>query len=153
MFVTKVPSEVYGVRPGESGQLVSDTRRVCYWIGEGGAGLCRQEIRIATAEEALNSSLPVGDTASYLLAAEVKSIEFRYFDGQAWADSWDSTALGNDGRTPLGSPRAIEVRLGFVPPGFSGEGEPELKYVREVVAIPTANGIAQTTTTGAGSPP
>jgi Tfp pilus assembly protein PilV len=141
LFVSKVPGEVYGVRPGEPGQLVSDVRRVTYWVGEGGAGLCRQEIRIATAEEALNSELPSGDVAAFLLAPEVKSLEIRYFDGSSWVDSWDSTATGDDGVTPVGSPRAIEVRLGFLRQGSTDEND--LKYHRHVIAIPTSNGITQ----------
>lgn len=150
IFATKVPGELYGVRPGDGGQLVSDIRRITYWLADGGAGMCRQEIRIATAEEALSQDLP-SDVANYLIAPEVKSLEFRYFDGSGWVDSWDSTTLGDDGVTPIGSPRAIEVRVGILPPGK--EGEDTLKYYRYTIAIPTANGITQATTNGGGTTP
>jgi hypothetical protein len=152
IFASKVPGEVYGVRPGEPGQLVSDIRRICYWMADGGAGLCRQEIRIATANDALAAQLPTGDAQNYLIAPEVKSIEFSYFDGTGWVESWDSTAPGDgDGITPVGSPRAIEVRIGILPPGATDESE--MKYHRHVIAIPTANGVTQATNGDGVTPP
>jgi len=117
LYVSKVPGELYGTRSGDAGQLVSDIRKIQYWLADGGQGLCRQEVRVATAEDALTTAPPAGDVNTYLLAPEVKAIEYRYFDGSAWQDSWDSTTLGDDGVTPLGSPRAIEVRVGVLPPG------------------------------------
>ena len=40
--------------------------------------------------------------ASKLLAPEVTSVQFRYFDGIAWLEEWDSTELN-------ALPRAIEI--------------------------------------------
>lgn len=141
LFMTKVPSELYSSRESEQGQLVSDVRRITYWMAADNLGMCRQEIRLATAQEALVPGPPGGDVKNYLLAPEIKSMEFRYFDGTDWADSWDSTALGDDGVTPIGAPRAVEVRLGVLPPG--GKDGDELKYHRHVILIKTANGITQ----------
>lgn len=47
--------------------------------------------------------LAAGDTIS---APEVRSLRFRYFDGNEWRDEWDS-------REMEAVPRAIEVTLGF----------------------------------------
>jgi hypothetical protein len=146
LFVSKVPGELYGIRPGEQGQLVSDVRRITYWMADNGQGLCRQEVRVATANDALVPGIPTGDVANYLLAPEIKSLEFRYFNGTDWADSWDSTLPGDDGITPVGSPRAIEVRVGVLPAG--GKDGDELKYYRHAILIKTANGITQASTPG-----
>jgi type II secretory pathway pseudopilin PulG len=147
LFVSKVPGELYGTRGGD-GQLVSDLRKIHYWLADGGQGLCRQEIRVATTADALSLDPPSGDVNNYLLAPEVKSIAFRYFDGtsQTWMDSWDSTTLGDDTVTPIGAPRAIEVRVGVLPPG--GKDGDELKYYRHTIAILTSNGTTQATNPG-----
>jgi hypothetical protein len=69
-------------------------------------------------------------------------LEFQYFDGTNWTESWDSTQLGGDGMTPLGSPRAIAVKIGIrVATGKNKNGE--LKYFRQVFAISSANGSTQ----------
>jgi hypothetical protein len=150
LYVSKVPGELYGTRSGDAGQLVSDVRKIHYWLADGGQGLCRQEVRVATADDALTLDAPSGDVNNYLLAPEVKSIEYRYFDGTNWQDSWDSTVAGDDGVTPIGAPRAIEVRVGFLPPG--GKDGDELKSYRHTIAISTANGLTQATNGGGTSP-
>jgi len=141
LFVSKVPGEIYSTRESDQGQLVSDIRRITYWMADENLGLCRQEVRVATADEALAPGPPSGDVKNFLLAPEVKKMEFRYFDGTGWADSWDSTVPGDDGITPIGAPRAVEVRIGLLPPG--GKDGDELKYYRHVILIKTANGITQ----------
>jgi type II secretory pathway pseudopilin PulG len=152
LYVSRVPGELYGSRVSD-GQLVSDLRKIHYWLADGGMGLCRQEVRVATAEDALTLDAPGGDVNNYLLAPEVKSIEFRYFDGTSgtWMDSWDSTTLGDDTVTPIGAPRAIEVRIGVLPPG--GKDGDELKYYRHTIAIQTSNGTTQATNPGGGTSP
>jgi type II secretory pathway component PulJ len=151
LYVSKVPGELYASRTGDMGQLVSDIRKIQYWLADNGLGLCRQEVRVATAEEALTTAPPGGDVNTYLLAPEVKSIEFRYFDGSSWVESWDSTTVGDDTITPIGAPRAIEVRVGVLPPG--GKDGDELKYYRHTIAISTANSITQATNNGGGTSP
>jgi prepilin-type N-terminal cleavage/methylation domain-containing protein len=145
LYVSRVPGELYGSRASDGG-TVSDLRKIHYWLADGGMGLCRQEVRVATAAEALTLDPPGGDVKNYLLAPEVKSIEFRYFNGSTWADSWDSTTLGDDTVTPIGAPRAIEVRVGVLPPG--GKDGDELKYYRHTIAILTSNGITQSSNPG-----
>jgi hypothetical protein len=148
LFVSKAPTEAWPTREGNPGQLVSDLRRVDYWVAD--QGLCRQEYRVVTAQDALGAAAASGDPAQWLLAAEVREVTFRYFDGSVWQTSWDSTTMGADGVTPIGSPRAIEVRLGVLPPhsGSDDSKNPELKYYRHVIFIPSANGATQSNNGG-----
>ena len=143
LFISRLPGEVFGDGAAETGMVTSDLRRVSYWLGGDGSsgGLCRREVRLITSDDA-SADLPTGDVEQYLYAGEVKSVEFGYFDGTAWQDSWDSTTLGPDQATPLGSPRAISIKIGVLPPGATAVGgkEPELKYYRRTVQIMTANG-------------
>jgi prepilin-type N-terminal cleavage/methylation domain-containing protein len=117
----------------------ADTRRIDYWMaGGGGLGLARQEQTNITGDDALPGTMPpdVGDANSKLIIApEVKSIQFQYFDGAEWQDSWDGTQPGGDGVTPLGPPAAVAVTIGLAP--IDGG---EMKMYRHVIAIPTANG-------------
>ena len=48
-------------------------------------------------------SLPQG---AQVMAPEVSLLEFRYFDGFDWYDSWDSALYGE-------LPKAVEIALGF----------------------------------------
>jgi hypothetical protein len=140
IFVSKLPTEAWGANPGDQGATVSDLRRICYWMStEGKGGLCRFECNVVTSSDALSTDPPSGDIGKYLLAPEVQSVEFSYFDGTNWNDSWDSTLLGQDGITPQGSPRAIAIKIGMVP--INGK-KGELKTYRHVIAITTANGMA-----------
>jgi hypothetical protein len=131
---------------------------VSYWVASSG-GLARAEIKVSTSSDAtsLGSGAPSNvDEAKCVLAPEVRSLQFSYFDGTNWQDSWDSTALGPDGVTPQGSPRAIAIVLGIVRPHRPGKPE-EVKTYRQVVPILTANGATQqnntTQPTGGGTTP
>ena len=46
---------------------------------------------------------------SRILATEINSLQFRYFDGIEWLDEWDSGEMG-------GRPQAVEIVIGFRPP-------------------------------------
>jgi hypothetical protein len=157
IYVSRVPSELLVTNdPTASGAVlptVSDLRRITYWLaggsGDATAGLARQEVKVATSDDAINSMPPdIPDELTYVIAEEVKSLEFQYFDGTNWQTSWDGTALGSDGMTPMGPPLAIQIKVGISPKN----GDPDnLKYYRHVVTIPTANGstvATQQTTTG-----
>jgi prepilin-type N-terminal cleavage/methylation domain-containing protein len=150
LYISRVPEEVYPRSTDQQGQLTSDLRRVSYWLASEGGGLCRWEAMQVTSDDATALELPTGDEANYVIAPEVRSLEFEYFDGTTWLDSWDSTEPGPDGVTPLGSPRLIAVRIGVVRSGSDANGaEPELRYYRHVVPILTAGGApAQPTETG-----
>lgn len=143
LYVTRVPRELYG---SDAPPVVSDLRRITYWLagGEGAPlGLARQEVKVATSDDALNSMPPdIPDEASYVVAEEVRSLSFSYFDGSAWQDSWDGTAAGSDGQTPQGPPVLIAIVIGVAVPGKGKGGEPVIKQYRHVVAVQAANGAA-----------
>ncbi len=127
---------------------LSDLRRVTY-VFDNDNGLLRQEVKVATSDDALNQPAPVLDDGyTVQVADEVKSIQFRYWDGSNWQTSWDGTAAGSDGMTPQGPPMAIEITVGIALPNSGPEGgDPVVKTYRHVVALPTANGVTQTSTT------
>jgi prepilin-type N-terminal cleavage/methylation domain-containing protein len=147
VFVSRVPRELNAAAL-DTQAPACDLRRITYWLAQGeSAGLCRQEYKPVTSADATAEIPPnVSDEASCLMAEEVKSLQFQYFDGTAWQDTWDSTAPGADGVTPMGPPQAVSVLIGVTTRGQ------ELKNYRHVVVIPTANGTTQaapTPTTGA----
>ncbi len=165
LFVSRVPREALAQlnNADATPPVVSDLRRVSYWLagGDGSpAGLARQEVPLITSDDALQNLPPgIDNESSYVLADEVRSLSFQYFDGTDWQDSWDSTVLGADGVTPIGSPRAVAVTIGIAPsrgPGTSPTDDANLKTYRHVLVIPSANGttaMSQSTTgtTGTGT--
>jgi hypothetical protein len=74
----------------------------------------------------------------HVLAGEVTLLGFRYCDGLAWYETWDSTQLG-------ALPNAVEITLGFsessnpvaAAPQPAGSIVPTRLY-RYVVSLPTA---------------
>jgi len=152
LFVSKVPREVWGTQDGDT-PIVSDLRRISYWLAGSGdtQGLARQEIKVATSQDAANLPPGIDNETSYIIADEVRSVSFSYFDGTSWNDSWDSTQLGADGITPIGPPRAIAITIGIPRPGTGptgGSSEKALKTYRHVVAILSANGTTTNNPTG-----
>ena len=138
--------------------IESDLRRITWWFADG-SGLARQEIRIATSDDALNSPAPdLNDGYSTLVAPEVTSITFQYFDGSQWQTSWDGTQAGPDGVTPIGPPIAISVDMTLVLPSSEPDGVKQTKTYHHVIALDTANGATQqspgstSTSTGGTSP-
>jgi len=126
-------------------QSASDIRRVTYWLA--GTGLAKQEVTRVTADDDSTALPPaVDDESKYVIADEVTGLNFRYFDGTSWVDSWDGSSLGADGKTPIGPPRAVEVTLTLRHPGTQG-AEAKEKTFRHVVAVAAAN--AQPTQAGA----
>jgi len=76
-----------------------------------GVGLCRSQ-----GERSILRALNSGDTSDTtlpgpvkLLAPEVASVTFQYFDGLTWYTEWDSSSSGK-------LPRAVEVTIAFEPP-------------------------------------
>ncbi len=97
--------------------------------------------------------------AAEIMAPEVIELTFRYFDGSAWWDTWDSAAVG-------ALPRAVEVVIGLKVPQRPRDPNdrrsvemPTLgRSIRHVIAIPmsspaTAQGSAAAVvdTSGSGS--
>jgi hypothetical protein len=131
------------------GQVLSDLRLVNYWLATDGStilGLMRREFKDVTSDEANGAG--EGPTPGVIVASEVQSLQFRYFDGVNWFDSWDGTQPGFDGVTPVGPPAAIEITLGMAFPSSDGRPGvlPTVRYYRHVVPILTADGQAQTNT-------
>lgn len=157
LYVSQQPREVYaaaGVDPSTL-PLVSDQRRITYWLAGGAGsplGLARQEVKLVSSDP-LMSVMPPGipDEASFVIAEEVKSLSFRYYDGSSWQTSWDGSTPGPDGVTPQGPPVAVEITVGVAAPGSKASARLK-EYVR-VVAIPTAAGPASATTTTSGTTP
>jgi hypothetical protein len=160
LMTSKVPKETWrvprqtgrqgdtniGVRPEDGTELVSDQRLVSYWLGpneNNTGGLARQEHKIVTTEDALNYTIPEGtNEAQYVIVPEARSVQFEYFDGATWSDSWDSNQVGLDGKTPQGPPRAIRITIEIdfnAGNGSSGDSGATKKY-SHVVSISTANG-------------
>jgi hypothetical protein len=97
------------------------------------------KMQLEFADEEQNSDEVLAQQTE-LLAPEVVSLQFRYFDGLDWYDEWDSQAAGS-------LPAAVEVTLGFVyeapavmgrRPGVSTERTRTIGYRRYVVRLPLA---------------
>lgn len=70
-----------------------------------GRGLVRRQLDRAVAQYSLNNGLlTAADSTGDVVAAEVVSIEFQYFDGIEWRTEWDS-------EVEEGLPMAIEIVL------------------------------------------
>ncbi len=143
LYASRVPREAmtaFDANPDPTNTTgFSDLRRISYWLVDG-VGLARQEFLQVTSDDEFNLVPPnVPNEASYVIAEEVKSVTFSYFDGQAWQDTWDGTEIGSDLQTPIGPPVAIAITLGLALPG-----SPDVKNYRHVVYIPAANGIGMT---------
>jgi hypothetical protein len=157
LYVTRVPADPTTTQNVNNDQAqlpgMSDMRRVVYWLAPG-EGLARQEIGPVTSDDAQNGNVPSGapdPSTRQLLAKEVRSLQFRYFDGTDWKDSWDGTQPGPDGMTPIGPPVLVEITIGLELPNSD-----QTKTYKHVVSIPTANGVnaqqqSNSTDTGNGS--
>jgi hypothetical protein len=158
LYVSRVPRELQMGTTGTNGMggsasgsnstdpsapVVSDLRRVTYWLAGGtgsSMGLARQEVKVPTSDDQINTLPPnVGDEGSFVIAPQVKGLTFEYFDGTTWQVSWDGTQVGSDGQTPIGPPLAIRITLTIAGPA-TGAGTPGADQTyQHVVAIPTAN--------------
>jgi type II secretory pathway pseudopilin PulG len=160
LYISRVPWGA-NLNPGTDSTAplsASDLRRVSYWLAGGGdnpLGLARQEVTQVTSADAMGNVPPsIPGEESMVIAEEVKSLTFSYFDGNTWQDSWDGTAAGPDGSTPIGPPLAIAITLGLAVPGLeeTSNVDQPLKLYRHVVPLATANGVSQPTTGGTTTP-
>lgn len=143
------------------GSRTSDLQSVSYFLAmPGGGGLQgavgdlydspsdHKDIRGLARLEGDRMTIDFADTSSNvdalaqqaeLIAPEVISLQFRYFDGSSWFESWDSSATG---RLPM----AIEVTIGFETPETrasirekGSSSSPQVgRSVRHVIAVPMA---------------
>ncbi len=97
------------------------------------------QLQLQFADEEQNSDEVLAQQTE-LLASEVVSLQFRYFDGMEWYDEWDSQATGT-------LPAAVEVTLGFLyeepptlgrRPGALNKRDRSIGYRRYVVRMPLA---------------
>jgi prepilin-type N-terminal cleavage/methylation domain-containing protein len=135
LYVSQWPREVFDANlAGAAVPEMNDQRRITYWLASAG-GLARQEVDLVTSDTEMGAVPPaVPDEASAVIAPEVKTLNFRFFDGTQWQDSWDGSQLGIDGVTPIGPPMAVEITLGIVAAGKPAD-EAHTKTYRRVVAI------------------
>ncbi len=142
LWVSRISSDLSPLLTNQP--VASDLRRVVYWMASSG-GLARQEIKLATSDDALVTVPPnVPDEANFVIAEEVQSVTFRYFDGTAWQDSWDGTQAGSSSGSPMGPPLAVEITMVVATPSSQSQAgdNSNVKTYRHVVAIPTANGTS-----------
>ena len=122
----------------------SDLRRIDYWFVSGDAdnsGLARQEVVMVTNQDDINNMPPgIADEANYIIAKEVLAVTFEYFDGTTWQSTWDGTAVGSDGVTPVGPPLAIAITISVARSDVktTDVSDPTVLTTRHVVHIPTA---------------
>jgi hypothetical protein len=134
----------------ESGEAPNpaDVRRITYWLAAG--GLARQEFPWVTSDQVQGSTDPViedgKDENSYVIAEEVTRLQFEYWDGSAWQDSWDGRQPGPDGKTMMGPPMAIRVHFWLRVPG-ADPGETIDREFRHTIAVRAAPGPAVPDTT------
>ena len=151
LYVSRVAGA--GRNMDESGEtsLPSDIRRVMYWLTD--YGMARQEIPWVTSERLQTSTDPDFEDGKsekdFVIADEVTKLQFEYWDGSAWASSWDGKALAADGKTPRGPPAAIRVRFTLRLPG-DNPGQTVEKEFRHTVALLTAGGPATADTAPTG---
>jgi hypothetical protein len=160
LFITRVPRDILQMLT--SGQMPAvpsgDQRRIAYWLASSGTGLARQELPLVTSDDAGTAPGTGENDDQYVLAPEVQSLTFSYFDGTNWNDTWDGTTAGGNDNVPIGPPVAIAVVVGLAPPGTppgTTVDPDKVKTYRHVIFLPTSNGptTTQPQTTTSGSQP
>jgi len=132
-------------RTDESGEVptAADARRIMYWLTAN--GLARQEAPWVTSEPVTNTTDPVPEDGKeerdYVIAEEVTQLQFEYWDGSMWQETWDGRQPGSDGITLKGPPMAIRVRFWLRVPG-SEPGEMVDREFRHTIAVRAAPGPA-----------
>ncbi|MCE9567228.1 MAG: prepilin-type N-terminal cleavage/methylation domain-containing protein [Planctomycetes bacterium] len=137
IFASRVPTILGtpgGLNQTQTAQASSDLVRIDYWFAASG-GLCRQERPWVTADQTGNNAdIDRANESMNLIAEEVSSVTFRYFDGSSWVDSWDTTSS-----TMPTPPVAVSITLTFTRTNPAG-GDPLTKTVSQTIAVRTAPG-------------
>jgi hypothetical protein len=132
-----------------STDIVSDLRRVDYWLVTSGSqtiGLARREIKLATSADIDLDPSEISEQEKYIIAREVTGVTFEFHDGQGWQSEWDgSQPKSVDDGTPLGPPAAIKITLTIrntasklFATNALEVGGPDLTFVH-VIAVPGSN--------------
>jgi hypothetical protein len=146
MHVSKPGHEQRALALAASGNVpttrTSDMATVAYFVSgisgstfpqaAGGHGLARMEgDRLALAMADAQSSTALMASCTQVVAPEVMSIHFLYFDGFRWRADWDSSVM-------IGMPKAIDVKVQLTPiPGR--HSNPEIYNL--TIAIPLAKPV------------
>ena len=127
-----------GGLPGIAGDLLADSGQPVPAL----ARLEGQRLTLAYAEATVDVDRLAGMVS--VMASEVAAIQFRYFDGLAWYEVWDSAAVAR-------LPNAVEVTLAFHDPNStpSALGQPDeeigdSRVYRHVIALPIAEPATST---------
>jgi prepilin-type N-terminal cleavage/methylation domain-containing protein len=152
VFMSRVPESLVNPEAAADPTLIlpGDQRRITYYLGSDGTGLCRQERPWVTADGVRNSTDPDYTTeAADLIAPEVRDVTFEYLDATTgeYLTEWDGGMVGADGVTPSGPPRAIRATFVLEFPGPSG-GMIQ-KQVQHVFPVRSAVGTYVPPTEGA----
>ncbi len=84
-----------------------------------------------------NASQHVALADASILAREVVSLQFRYYDGYSWVEEWDSVVMER-------LPRAIEVTIGFIKPEYKQAnslnlpGQATIIPIKHVILVPAS---------------
>ena len=81
---------------------------------------------VETDEDQSEDSPPLNESS--ILAKEIVTLAFRYYDGYAWSNEWDSVKQER-------LPRAIEVTIGFLKPEFRKPGTLNLPGSETIIPI------------------
>jgi len=146
-------------QPTDSFAALSSDLSTSTDVHEVGHGLVRRQLDRAVAQYALeNGLMSAAENAGEVIAPEVASIEFRYFDGVEWRIEWDT-------EFEQALPMAIEIVMYVQPPtgntttatdipatNQTADEAPQLSYYRLVVPVatgevPTATGTPDSDTT------
>lgn len=129
-----------GVMSGMAG--TSDLREVTYGFANpgtaGGAGFIRTEGDRMAVEMVQASGGSVAQVSTMqVLAPEVISVAFRYFDGLTWWGTWDSDLTGR-------IPRAVEITMQLAPPRrqpglFNVATSRSMELFQTVITIPVSD--------------
>jgi hypothetical protein len=142
---------------------LSDVKNVVYYVfgdtgslamgaGTGmqtGCGLVRRDMDRAAALFSSQSGQDLNlDSAAAVIAPEVESIQFAYYDGtnQVWVDSWDSSQNGNGGL-----PLAVQITLAIARPAKKGGVVQPPGIYTLLVDIPCASSSSTASTASSDS--
>jgi hypothetical protein len=155
MHVSKPGHEQRALALAASGNVqtrTSDLATVAYFVTgsatgafqqtASGHGLARMEgDRLALAMADTQSGTTLMAQCTEIVAPEVMSIQFLYFDGFRWVPDWDSSVM-------IGMPKAIDIKLQLSPiPGRSGTPEIYNLTIALPIAKPVDTSLISTTTT------
>ncbi len=94
---------------------------------------------VVEVDEDKSGAVAIGDAS--ILAREVVSLQFRYFDGYSWVTEWDSV-------TSERLPRAIEITMGYIKPEYKQSGALNLPgsetiiSIKHVILVPTSSPVS-----------